>query len=136
MFKKIINKILLAIKAIPQLCVALIKQLLKLLFAAFFYGLALAFLLIGISIIGAHTYMFLKTGDWTLMATPDMPFTVELEAQWIGAWKIYTWLPASLIFMAVGIGIFFVYLKIKNVILKMVGTDPSTPSPEPVASAK
>ena len=30
MFKKIINKILLAIKAIPQLCVALIKQLLKL----------------------------------------------------------------------------------------------------------
>jgi hypothetical protein len=136
MFKKIINKILLAIKAIPQLCVALIKQLLKLLFAAFFYGLALAFLLIGISIIGAHTYMFLKTGDWTLVATPDMPFTVELEAQWIGAWKIYTWLPASLIFMAVGIGIFFVYLKIKNVILKMVGTDPSTPSPEPVASAK
>jgi hypothetical protein len=136
MFKKIINKILLAIKAIPQLCVALIKQLLKLLFAAFFYGLALVFLLIGISIIGAHTYMFLKTGDWTLVATPDMPFTVELEAQWIGAWKIYTWLPASLIFMAVGIGIFFVYLKIKNVILKMVGTDPSTPSPEPVASAK
>jgi hypothetical protein len=136
MFKKIINKILLAIKAIPQLCVALIKKLLKLLFAAFFYGLALAFLLIGISIIGAHTYMFLKTGDWTLVATPDMPFTVELEAQWIGAWKIYTWLPASLIFMAVGIGIFFVYLKIKNVILKMVGTDPSTPSPEPVASAK
>jgi hypothetical protein len=136
MFKKIINKILLAIKAIPQLCVALIKQLLKLLFAAFFYGLALAFLLIGISIIGAHTYMFLKTGDWTLVATPDMPFTVELEAQWIGAWKIYTWLPASLIFMAVGIGIFFVYLKIKNVILKMVGTDPSTTSPEPVASAK
>jgi hypothetical protein len=136
MFKKIINKILLAIKAIPQLCVALIKQLLKLLFAAFFYGLALAFLLIGISIIGAHTYMFLKTGDWTLMATPDMPFTVELEAQWIGAWKIYTWLPASLIFMAVGIGIFFVYLKIKNVILNMVGADPSTTSPEPVASAK
>ena len=136
MFKKIINKILLAIKAIPQLCVALIKQLLKLLFAAFFYGLALAFLLIGISIIGAHTYMFLKTGDWTLVATPDMPLTVELEAQWIGAWKIYTWLPASLIFMAVGIGIFFFYLKIKNVILKLVGTDPSTPSPEPVASAK
>ena len=136
MFKKIINKILLAIKAIPQLCVALIKQLLKLLFATFFYGLSLAFLLIGISIIGAHTYMFLKTGDWTLVATPDMPFTVELEAQWIGAWKIYTWLPASLIFMAVGIGIFFVYLKIKNVILKMVGTDSSTPSPEPVASAK
>ena len=136
MFKKIINKILLAIKAIPQLCVALIKQLLKLLFAAFFYGLALAFLLIGISIIGAHTYMFLKTGDWTLVATPDMPFTVELEAQWIGAWKIYTWLPASLIFMAVGIGIFFVYLKIKNVILKMVGTDPSTTSTEPVPSAK
>ena len=136
MFKKIINKILLAIKAIPQLCVALIKQLLKLLFAAFFYGLSLAFLLIGISIIGAHTYMFLKTGDWTLVATPDMPFTVELEAQWIGAWKIYTWLPASLIFMAVGIGIFFVYLKIKTVILKMVGTEASTPAPEPVASAK
>ena len=136
MFKKILNKILLAFKAIPHLCVALIKQLLKLLFAAFFYGLSLAFLLIGISIIGAHTYMFLKTGDWTLVASPDMPFTVELEAQWIGAWKIYTWLPASLIFMAVGIGIFFVYLKIKNVILKMVGTDPSTTSPEPVPSAK
>jgi len=136
MFKKIINKILLAIKAIPQLCVALIKQLLKLLFAAFFYGLALAFLLIGISIIGAHTYMFLKTGDWTLVATPDMPFTVELEAQWIGAWKIYTWLPASLIFMAVGIGIFFVYLKIKNVILKMMDTEPSTPAPEPVSNTK
>jgi hypothetical protein len=107
-----------------------------LLFAAFFYGLSLAFLLIGISIIGAHTYMFLKTGDWTLVATPDMPFTVELEAQWIGAWKIYTWLPASLIFMAVGICIFFVYLKIKTVILKMVGTEASTPAPEPVASAK
>ena len=136
MFKKLINKLLLAIKAIPQLCVALIKQLLKLLFAACFYGLSLAFLLLGISIIGAHTYMFLKTGEWTLVATPDMPFTVELEAQWIGAWKIYTWLPASLIFMAVGIGIFFVYLKIKNVILKMVGTEASTPAPEPVASAK
>jgi hypothetical protein len=80
--------------------------------------------------------MFLKTGDWTLVATPDMPFTVELEAQWIGAWKIYTWLPASLIFMAVGIGIFFFYLKIKNVILKMVETEPSKLAPEPVASAK
>jgi hypothetical protein len=65
-----------------------------------------------------------------------MPFTVVLEAQWIGAWKIYSWLPASLIFMAAGIGIFFVYLKIKNVILKMVGTAPTTPAPEPVASAK
>ena len=136
MFKKIINKILLAIKAIPQLCVALIKQLLKLLFAACFYGLSLAFLLLGISIIGAHTYMFLKTGDWTLVATPDMPFTVELEAQWIGAWKIYTWLPASLIFMVVGFGIFFVYLKIKNVILKMAGTEPSPLAPEQVTSAK
>ena len=136
MFKKIINKILLAIKAIPQLCVALIKQLLKLLFAACFYGLSLAFLLLGISIIGAHTYMFLKTGDWTLVPTPDMPFTVELEAQWIGAWKIYTWLPASLIFMAVGIGIFFVYLKIKNVILKMAGTEPSPLAPEQVTSSK
>jgi len=136
MFKKILHKILLAFKAIPQLCVALIKQLLNLLFAACFYGLSLAFLLIGISIIGAHTYMFLKTGAWTLVASPDMPFTIELEARWIGAWKIYTWLPASLIFMAVGIGIFFVYLKIKNVILKMVGTEASTPAPEPVASAK
>ena len=136
MFKKIINKILLAIKAIPQLCVALIKQLLQLLFAALFYGLSLAFLLIGISIIGAHTYMFLKSGNWTLVATPDMPFTIVLEAQWIGAWKIYSWLPASLIFMAAGIGIFFVYLKIKKVILQMVGTAPTTPAPEPVASAK
>ena len=136
MFKKFINKILLAIKAIPQLCVALIKQLLKLLFAAFFYGLSLALLLIGISIIGAHTYMFLKSGNWTLVATPDMPFTIVLEAQWIGAWKIYSWLPASLIFMAAGIGIFFVYLKIKNVVLQMVGTAPTTPAPEPVASAK
>ena len=136
MFKKLINKILLAIKAIPELSVSLVKQLLKLLFAAFFYGLSLAFLLIGISIIGAHTYMFLKTGNWTLVATPDMPFTVELEAQWIGAWKIYTWLPASLIFMAVGIAIFFFYLKIKNVILKMVETEPSTLAPEPIATAK
>ena len=136
MFKKLINKILLAIKATPHLCVALIKQLLKLLFAAFFYGLSLALLLIGISIIGAHTYMFLKSGNWTLVATPDMPFTIVLEAQWIGAWKIYSWLPASLIFMAAGIGIFFVYLKIKNVVLQMVGTAPTTPAPEPVISAK
>ena len=136
MFKKILNKILLALKAIPHLCVALIKQLLKLLFAACFYGLSLAFLLIGISIIGAHTYMFLKTGAWTLAATPDMPFTIELEAQWIGAWKIFSWLPASLIFMSVGIGIFFVYLKIKKVLLKMVATAPTIPEPEPVSSAK
>ena len=136
MFKKLINKILLAIKAIPHLCVALIKQLLKLLFAAFFYGLSLAFLLTGISIIGAHTYMFLKSGNWTLEATPDMPFTIVLEAQWIGAWKIYSWLPASMIFMAAGIGIFFVYLKIKNVALQMVGTAPTTPAPEPIATAK
>ena len=136
MFKKILHKILLAIKAIPHLCVALIKQLLKLLFAACFYGLSLAFLLIGISIIGAHTYMFLKTGAWTLSATPDMPFTVELEAQWIGAWKIFSWLPASLIFMAAGIGIFFVYLKIKKVLLKMVATAPTIPESEPVSSAK
>ena len=136
MFKKLINKILLAIKAIPHLCVALIKQLLKLLFAAFFYCLSLAFLLIGISIIGAHTYMFLKSGNWTLVATPDMPFTIVLEAQWIGAWKIYSWLPASLIFMAAGIGIFFVYLKIKSVVLQMVGTAPTTQAPEPVASVK
>ena len=136
MFKKILHKILLAFKAIPHLCVALIKQLLKLLFAACFYGLSLAFLLIGISIIGAHTYMFLKTGAWTLAATPDMPFTIELEAQWIGAWKIFSWLPASLIFMAVGIGIFFVFLKIKKVLLKMVATAPSIPESEPVSSAK
>ena len=136
MFKKILNKILLALKAIPHLCVALIKQLLKLLFAACFYGLSLAFLLTGLSIIGAHTYMFLKTGAWTLSATPDMPFTVELEAQWIGAWKIFSWLPASLIFMAVGIGIFYAYLKIKNVILKLIDTEPSTPAPEPFPSAK
>ena len=136
MFKKLINKILLAIKAIPELCVSLVKQLLKLLFAAFFYGLSLAFLLIGISIIGAHTYMFLKTGNWTLVATPDMPFTVELEAQWIGAWKIYTWLPASLIFMAVGIGIFYAFLKIKDVILKLMDTAPTIPESEPVSSAK
>ena len=136
MFKKILHKILLAFKAIPHLCVSLIKQLLKLLFATCFYGLSLAFLLTGISIIGAHTYMFLKTGAWTLSATPDMPFTVELEAQWIGAWKIFSWLPASLIFMAAGIGIFFVYLKIKNVLLKMVATAPTLPAPEPVSSAK
>jgi len=136
MFKKIFHKILLAFKAIPHLCVALIKQLLKLLFAACFYGLSLAFLLIGISIIGAHTYMFLKTGAWTLAATPDMPFTIELEAQWIGAWKIFSWLPASLIFVAAGIGVFFAYLKIKNVLLKMVATAPSIPAPEPVSSAK
>ena len=136
MFKKILHKILLAFKAIPHLCVSLIKQLLKLLFATCFYGLSLAFLLTGISIIGAHTYMFLKTGAWTLSATPDMPFTVELEAQWIGAWKIFSWLPASLIFMAAGIGIFFVYLKIKNVILKLIDTVPSTPAPEPFPSAK
>ena len=136
MFKKILNKILLALKAIPHLCMALIKQLLKLLFAACFYGLSLAFLLIGISIIGAHTYMFLKTGAWTLAATPDMPFTIELEAQWIGAWKIFSWLPASLIFMSVGIGIFFVYLKIKKVLLKMVATAPTIPESEPVSSAK
>ena len=136
MFKKILNKILLAFKAIPQLCVALIKQLLKLLFAACFYGLSLALLLIAIGIIGAHTYMFLKTGAWTLVATPDMPFTIELEAQWIGAWKIFSWLPASLIFMSVGIGIFFVYLKIKKVLLKMVATAPTIPESEPVSSAK
>ena len=136
MFKKILNKILLALKAIPHLCMALIKQLLKLLFAACFYGLSLAFLLIGISIIGAHTYMFLKTGAWTLAATPDMPFTIELEAQWIGAWKIFSWLPASLIFMSVGIGIFFVYLKIKKVLLKMVASAPTIPESEPVSSAK
>ena len=136
MFKKILNKILLALKAIPHLCMALIKQLLKLLFAACFYGLSLAFLLIGISIIGAHTYLFLKTGAWTLAATPDMPFTIELEAQWIGAWKIFSWLPASLIFMSVGIGIFFVYLKIKKVLLKMVATAPTIPESEPVSSAK
>ena len=136
MFKKILHKILLAIKAIPQLCVALIKQLLKLLFTVCFYGLSLAFLLTGLSIIGAHTYMFLKTGEWTLAATPDMPFTVELEAQWIGAWKIYSWLPASMIFIVVGIGIFFAYLKIKNVLLKMVTTEPSIPEPEPVSSVK
>jgi hypothetical protein len=136
MFKKILNKILLAFKAMPHLSMALIKQLLKLLFAACFYGLSLAFLLIGISIIGAHTYMFLKTGAWTLAATPDMPFTIELEAQWIGAWKIFSWLPASLIFMSVGIGIFFVYLKIKKVLLKMVATAPTIPESEPVSSAK
>ena len=136
MFKKILHKILLAIKAIPQLCVALIKQLLKLLFTVCFYGLSLAFLLIGISIIGAHTYMFLKTGAWTLAATPDMPFTIELEAQWIGAWKIFSWLPASLIFVAAGIGVFFAYLKIKKVLLKMVATAPTIPESEPISSAK
>jgi hypothetical protein len=38
--------------------------------------------------------------------------------------------------MAVGIGIFFFYLKIKNVILKMAGTEPSPLAPEPVANAK
>jgi hypothetical protein len=136
MFKKILNKILLALKAIPQLCVAFIKKLLKLLFAACFYGLSLAFLLLGISIIGAHTYMFLKTGEWTLVATPDLPFTVELEAHWIGAWKIYTWLPASLIFMAVGIGVFLLYQKIKAALLKAADAAPALEASEPATSAK
>jgi hypothetical protein len=38
--------------------------------------------------------------------------------------------------MAAGMGIFFVYLKIKKVLLKMVATAPSIPESEPVSSAK
>lgn len=136
MFKKILQKILTAFKAIPHLCVALVKQLIKLLFAAIFYALSLGFLFIGFSIIGAHTYLFLKTGDWNLVATPDMPFTLVMEAQWIGAWKIYSWLPASLIFMAVGIGVFFLYQKIKAVLLKTADAAPALEASEPTTSAK
>ena len=133
MFKKLLNQILIALKAIPNLCAVLFKQLLKLLFASIFYALSLAFLLLGISIVGAHIYIFLKTGDWGLVASPDLPFTILLEAQWIGAWKIYSWLPASLIFIASSIGIVFLYLKLKRWLQTMFSPSPLNQSSEHVA---
>jgi hypothetical protein len=77
--------------------------------------------------------MFLKTGDWGLVASPDLPFTILLEAQWIGAWKIYSWLPASLIFIASSIGIVFLYLKLKRLLQTMFSPSPLNQSSEHVA---
>lgn len=136
MFKKILKKILLTFKAIPSLCVGLIKQLLKLLFASFFYALAIALMLIGLCIVGGHTYMFLKTGEWTLLASPDMPFTLLLEAEWMGAWKIYRWLPASLFFFAAGVGVLFLYPKIKKLVPGMAAPMPVAETLEPAAITK
>ena len=118
MFKKLWNRMLIAIKAIPDFLLALLIQLLNLIFVLFFYSLSLVFLLLGLSIICGHTYIFLKKGAWAFTSSPDLPFTVWLEAEWAGAWKIYSWLPSSIILMLTSVGIYFLFLKLKTVIQK------------------
>ena len=118
MFKKLWNRMLIAIKAIPDFLLALLTQLLNLIFVLFFYSLSLVFLLLGLSIICGHTYIFLKKGAWAFTSSPDLPFTVWLEAEWAGAWKIYSWLPSSIILMLTSVGIYFLFLKLKTVIQK------------------
>ena len=118
MFKKLWNRMLIAIKAIPDFLFALLIQLLNLIFVLFFYSLSLVFFLLGISIICGHTYIFLKKGEWAFTSSPDLPFTVWLEAEWAGAWKIYSWLPSSLILILTSVGIYFLFLKLKTVIQK------------------
>ena len=118
MFKKLWNRMLIAIKAIPDFLLTLLTRLLNLIFVLFFYSLSLVFVLLGISNISGHAYIFLKKGVWAFTSSPDLPFTVWLEAEWAGAWKIYSWLPSSLILILIGIGIYFLFLKIKTVIQK------------------
>jgi hypothetical protein len=136
MFKKFLNKLTLALKSTPRFFASLIRHLLKFVISACIFGLALALVLIGLGIAGAHTYLFLKTGNWIFAATPDIPLTQVLESEWIGAWKIFSWLPASLILVVLGLGVFFLYPKIKHWIHQKTGTEPSMPAPELVANGK
>ncbi len=130
MFKKLWNRMLIAIKAIPDFLLALLIQLLNLIFVLFFYSLSLVFLLLGLSIICGHTYIFLKKGEWAFTSSPDLPFTVWLQAEWAGAWKIYSWLPSSIILILISVGVYFLFLKLKTVIQK-APTDLMN-SPEPI----
>jgi hypothetical protein len=90
----------------------------------------LVFLLLGLSIICGHTYIFLKKGEWAFTSSPDLPFTVWLQAEWAGAWKIYSWLPSSIILILISVGVYFLFLKLKTVIQK-APTDLMN-SPEPI----
>ena len=120
---------LIAIKATPNFLLALLIQLLNLIFVLFFYSLSLVFFLLGISIICGHTYIFLKKGVWAFTSSPDLPFTVWLEAEWAGAWKIYSWLPSSLILILTSVGIYFLFLKLKTVIQKAPADLMNSPDP-------
>jgi hypothetical protein len=136
MFKKLWNRMLIAIKAIPDFLLALLTQLLNLIFVLFFYSLSLVFLLLGISIICGHTYIFLKKGAWAFTSSPDLPFTVWLEAEWAGAWKIYSWLPSSIILMLTSVGIYFLFLKLKTVIQKLPADSMNSQDPIEQAAVK
>lgn len=129
MFKKLWNRMLIAIKAIPDFLFALLIQLLNLTFVLFFYSLSLVFFLLGISIICGHTYIFLKKGVWAFTSSPDLPFTVWLEAEWAGAWKIYSWLPSSFILILTGVGIYFLFLKLKTVVQKVPADSKNSQDP-------
>ena len=136
MFKKLWNRMLIAIKAIPDFLLALLIQLLNLIFVLFFYSLSLVFLLLGLSIICGHTYIFLKKGAWAFTSSPDLPFTVWLEAEWAGAWKIYSWLPSSIILMLTSVGIYFLFLKLKTVIQKSPADSMNSQDPIEQAAVK
>lgn len=136
MFKKLWNRMLIAIKAIPDFLLALLTQLLNLIFVLFFYSLSLVFLLLGLSIICGHTYIFLKKGAWAFTSSPDLPFTVWLEAEWAGAWKIYSWLPSSIILMLTSVGIYFLFLKLKTVIQKSPADSMNSQDPIEQAAVK
>ena len=136
MFKKLWNRMLIAIKAIPDFLLALLIQLLNLIFVLFFYSLSLVFLLLGLSIICGHTYIFLKKGAWVFTSSPDLPFTVWLEAEWAGAWKIYSWLPSSIILMLTSVGIYFLFLKLKTVIQKSPADSMNSQDPIEQAAVK
>jgi hypothetical protein len=129
MFKKLWNRVLIAIKAIPDFLLALLTQLLHLTFVLFFYSLSLVFLLLGISIIGGHAYIFLKKGEWAFTSSPDLPFTVWLQAEWAGAWKIYSWLPSSIILILISVGVYFLFLKLKTVIQKVPADSKNSQDP-------
>lgn len=136
MAKKYLQKTALALKSSPRLLATFMRQLFQFVVTAFFYCLAFALVLTGFGIVCAHTYMFLKTGEWAFVATPDMPVTQIMESEWLGAWKIFSWLPSSLIFMALGVGVLLLQLKLMKLVHKFTNTASNSPVAEPLASAK
>jgi hypothetical protein len=136
MAKKYLQKIALALKSSPRLLATFIRQLFQFVVTAFVYCLAFALVLTGFGIVCAHTYLFLKTGEWAFVASHEIPVMQIMESEWLGAWKIFSWLPSSLIFMALGVGVLLLQVKLKQLIHKFTHTASNSPASEPVASAK
>ena len=90
------------------------RKLLDWLVVSFFVLLFLVFFLTGMGNLGFHVYHFLKSGEWPPLAASDFAQATWLQTEWIGAWKILNWLPASIICMALSFLVILSYSKLKK----------------------